>query len=463
MSSDNVPEFIRDSLKFGINLGLERMEELDRLLCNPEKDLKVIHVAGTNGKGSVVTFISSCLAEAGYKVGVYTSPFLERFSERLRIIDGKEGLDRLVNDETEGEISASDIERLSAAVKEASDRMTEDGFEHPTEFELMTALGYLWFKENNTDIVVLETGLGGRLDSTNVISHPEAAVIASIGFDHQDRLGNTISEITFEKTGIFKQGSPVFAVDPRSMLIGDEYKDDIRRVITEQAKEKNVSDLKFVDISEEQNNTEFTEDGRMLFEVFGEAYETHLLGNHQVLNAALAVKVLRDVFKLDYEVLREGISKARWKGRAELLSVEPPVILEGGHNVQCALSLMDTLKLMCNGRFKNLKFRVVIGVMADKNVEGIIRTYREAGLDPVEVYAVRVDNARSMPPDALSKIVRVVYNNSIMPISFESARDAVSEACQKTKEDGVPLLVTGSLYLIGEVRGKLCTITENWR
>ena len=459
--TDSVPEFIKDSAKFGINLGLERMIELDRLLGQPQKDLKVVHVAGTNGKGSVVTFLSSCLAQAGYKVGVYTSPFLERFSERLRIIDGAEGLDRLVSDETEGEIKDEDLARLSQMVKDASDNMTSRGFEHPTEFELMTALGYLWFKENDTDIVVLETGLGGRLDSTNVFDDPLAAVITSIGFDHQDRLGETIEQITSEKAGIFKTGAPVFASDPSYMLIDEDSKEKIRKTLIEHADEKKVSDLVFVKPS--SDTVSFTEDGHMQFSAFGEVYETRLQGEHQVLNATLALAVLKNVFKLPYEVLAEGIKKARWKGRAELLCAEPAVILDGGHNVQCSQSLIRTLKQMCGGRFKDLKFRVVMGVMADKNVEGMIRTFREEGLDPAEVYTVRVNNARSMAPDELLKIIRVVYNNSIMPAAYEDASEAVSEACRKTREDGIPLLVTGSLYLIGEVRKELCTITDNWR
>ena len=459
--TDNVPEFIKDSAKFGINLGLERMTELDRLLGDPQKDLKVVHVAGTNGKGSVVTFLSSCLAVSGLKVGVYTSPFLERFSERLRIINGAEGLDRLMTDETEGEINDDDLSRLSQQVKEASDDMTSRGFEHPTEFELMTALGYLWFKENNTDVVVLETGLGGRLDSTNVFDKPLAAVITSIGFDHQDRLGDTIEQITSEKAGIFKTGIPVFASDPDYMLIDEDSKVKIRKTLIEQASAKEVSDLVFVkpDLTE----VSFLKNGLMQFKASGDLYETRLLGEHQVLNATLALKVLRDVFDMPYEVAAEGIKKARWKGRAELLSSDPAVILDGGHNVQCAESLMKTMKQMCGGRFSDLKFRVVIGVMADKNVEGMIRTYREAGLDPAEVYTVRVNNQRSMAPDSLLNIIKIVYNNSIMPAAYEDASEAVSEACRKTREDGIPLLVTGSLYLIGEVRGILCTITDNWR
>lgn len=461
MSDNGVPSFIEESAKFGINLGLERMIELDRLLGDPQKDLKVVHIAGTNGKGSVVTFISTCLAQAGYKVGVYTSPFLERFSERLRIIDGQSGLNRLLEDEDEGEISEGDLSRLSDLVKEASDDMVSRGFEHPTEFELMTVLGYMWFAENNVDVVVLETGLGGRLDSTNVFDSPLATVITSIGFDHQDRLGDTIEQITAEKAGIFKEGVPAYACDPSQMLIDAPEQEKIRNTLISCADAVKTSGLTFV--SANPDSASFTKEGTMSFEAFGALYETRLLGRHQVLNATLAISVVRDVFGVDEKTLAQGVMKARWKGRAELLSMEPAVILDGGHNVQCAQSLMQTLKEICGGRFKDMKFRVVMGVMADKNVEGMIQTYKDLGLDPAEVYAVRVNNPRSMDPDALSLLIRVVYNNSIMPVSSDSAGDAVAQACRKSAEDGIPLLVTGSLYLIGEVRGILCTIIDNWR
>ena len=143
MSENKTPEFLTEALKFGINLGLDRMEKLTSLLGDPQKDLKAVHVAGTNGKGSVCTYIASVLAASGKKVGIFTSPFLERFSERMRIIDGREGLDRLFSDETYGEIGSSDLERLSEKVREASDRMVTEGFEHPTEFELVTAICFL--------------------------------------------------------------------------------------------------------------------------------------------------------------------------------------------------------------------------------------------------------------------------------------------------------------------------------
>ena len=453
-----IPGFLTDACKFGINLGLDRMIELDRRLGNPQDDLKVIHVAGTNGKGSTVSFISSCLAAAGLRVGVYTSPFLERFSERMRIIDGPEGLAELEKNEAHGEITDSDLLRISNEVKAACEGMVGDGFEHPTEFELVTAICYMWFKERQADIVVLETGLGGRLDSTNVIREPVACVITSIGLDHQDRLGDTIDKITGEKAGIFKPGVPVFAADPDDMLLSGDMKDAVRRTLVSEA-QRTGTEITFVSADEE--SAEFKKDGGMTFEYEGKTYETGLAGRHQVLNASLAIRTLTDSMNIPQEALREGITATRWKGRAELISTDPPVILDGGHNAQCAQSLMDTLARMCGGRFSDKIMRVVIGVMKDKNVEDMIRTFKDGGLDPVEVYTVRVDNPRSMDPAALHNIFNLVYNTSITPVTFENAREAVTEAYRKSLEDGIPLLVTGSLYLIGEVRGTLCTITEN--
>ena len=245
------------------------------------------------------------------------------------------------------------------------------------------------------------------------------------------------------------------------MLIDECEKDKIRDTLIKLASEKETAGLTFVDASPE--SAVFTEEGKMVFEAYGRKYVTALQGRHQVLNATLAIRVLQDVLGIDEDVLAEGIAKARWKGRAELLRTEPAVILDGGHNVQCAQSLMTTLGQMCAGRFADMRFRVVMGVMADKNVEGMIQTYKELGLNPAQVYAVRVDNPRSMAPADLSLLIRIVYNNSIMPVIFDSAKEAVAEACRKSEEDGIPILVTGSLYLIGEVRGTLCTITDNWR
>jgi len=458
MGNGAVPEFLNDALKFGINLGLTRMNELDRRLGDPQKNLKVVHIAGTNGKGSTVAFLSTILAQGDLKVGVYTSPYLERFSERMRIIDGREGLSDLERDESLGEIPEEDLNRLGEEVRKASDEMVAAGFEHPTEFELVTAICYLWFAEQNVDVAVLETGLGGRLDSTNVFEHPLATIITSIGFDHQDRLGNTISEIASEKAGIFKTASPAYATDPRDMLLEEEYKHDVRRTLLNKA-DKAGAPLEFVHVSDE--TAAFTTDGKMLFECFEEEYETSLLGRHQVHNAALAIKVAKDVFGLEQDVIYEGVRRTKWKGRCELIHANPEVILDGGHNVQCAQSLTEVLSELKGGELRGKKMRVLMGVMADKNVGGMIRTFKDGGINIEELILVKVNNPRSMDPDDLYNLFYFVYNSSIKAETFDDARKGAAEALKRTLSDGIPLLVTGSLYLIGEVRGTLCTTTDN--
>lgn len=452
--TEDTPEFLKDALKFGINLGLERMNRLDELLGDPQKSLHVIHVAGTNGKGSTVSFISSILASAGLKVGIYTSPFLERFSERIRIIDGRTGLDSYLQDETYGEISAEDLSQLSDRVKKAAEQMTAEGAEHPTEFELVTAIAYLYFAMKQTDIVVLETGLGGRLDSTNVFDDPICTVITSIGYDHTDRLGTTIEAITSEKAGIIKRNRPVIASDPYEMYLSHEDAQKVEEVIRDTAREKDAP-LKFVRAGKYFER--YTADGRMLFSFEGEmaVYDTRILGTHQIRNAALAVACARQIPVVSDEDIAYGIRHTMWKGRAELLSTDPVVILDGGHNPQCASSLVGVLGKMLDGRLCEGKIRIVLGAMADKDITGMLKALATGAPDIVEILCTKVNNPRSLSSAELCNYVQLVYNNVIKTECFEDACSAVSEAYARSCADGIPLLVTGSLYLIGEIRGHL--------
>lgn len=454
MSSDNTPEFLKDALKFGINLGLERMEALDNLLGNPQKDLKVIHIAGTNGKGSTASFISSIMAASGKRVGVYTSPFLERFSERMRVIDGREALENLETDETIGEISDSDLSRLSALVEDAANTMEKNGLEHPTEFELVTAICYLWFKEQKVDIAVLETGLGGRLDSTNVIENPLCTVITAIGLDHTDRLGETIDLITAEKVGIFKKGCPAVVCDPDEMILDENFKGVVRDVVINRANELDVP----VEFTTAGNITPtYTLDARMHFKLEGDdtIYTTKLLGLHQTRNAAAAIACARKIEGVTEEDITFGIAHATWKGRAECLCLDPVVMMDGGHNDQGAQSLATVLGDVLDGTLKGKPWRVVMGVMKDKNVDGMLNKLHEGGVNLYDVRTVLVNNSRSMNPNELSEKIKNVYNSTVKVSSFEDAREAVKIAYQDSLDDGMPLLVTGSLYLVGEVRGVL--------
>lgn len=454
MSSDNTPSFLKDALKFGINLGLERMNALDEILGNPEKDLKVVHIAGTNGKGSTAAFITSILASSGKKVGVYTSPFLERFSERMRVIDGREGLLCFEKDETYGEISEEDLKRLSDKVEQAANEMSANGMEHPTEFELVTAICYLWFKEQNVDIAVLETGLGGRLDSTNVIENPLCTVITAIGMDHTDRLGETIDLIAAEKAGILKSGSPAVLSDPDEMILDQESRNIVRKVFMHRAEELGVN----IEVSHAGDmDPVYTDDARMEFTLSGDEnkYSTRLMGKHQMKNAAAAIACARHIDGVTEADIVFGVYHTVWKGRAECLSLNPIVIMDGGHNDQGAQSLSSVINDILDGRLKGNKLRAVMGVMKDKNVDGMIHYLHQGGVNLCDVRTVRVNNTRSMDPNELANKIKLVYNNSVKVLSREDACEALKEAYSDSVADGMPLLVTGSLYLAGEVRGVL--------
>ena len=293
MHDGKVPEVLTGALQFGIKPGLERITALMNLLGNPQDSFRSIHIAGTNGKGSVATFISSIMASGGSKVGVFTSPYLERFSERIRIIDGKAGLDKYTQDDSYGEISSEDLEKYSEQVKKAREKMVAGGLcDEPTEFELITAICFLYFAEKKIDVAVLEVGLGGRLDSTNIIKDPLVTVITALGLDHTGVLGNTISEITGEKAGIFKEGSPAVCFDPDLMILPDKMKPDVRATLISKAEEKGI-ELSFAGSKKAFESARFTEDGRMEFTYKGTVYSTALNGRHQIGNAITAIEAAR--------------------------------------------------------------------------------------------------------------------------------------------------------------------------
>ena len=292
MPENGIPSVLTGALQFGIKPGLERINRLLELLGDPQDQIKAVHVAGTNGKGSVCTFLSTMLACDGRKVGVFTSPYLERFSERIRIIDGREGAAALAEDDSYGEIPSDRLNELAEKVRIAQERMLSEGLEHPTEFELITAIGFLYFAEEKVDVAVLETGLGGRLDSTNVIDEPLATAICAIGLDHCKVLGSTVSEIASEKAGIFKPGVPAVCLDPDDMILSEEMRSDVRKTLTDMALEKN-SPLTFITVKDAVKTAKFGMDGKMSFELDGRRYSTFLNGRHQVSNAALAIALAR--------------------------------------------------------------------------------------------------------------------------------------------------------------------------
>ena len=465
---DQIPKFLTEANRFGINPGLTRIKRLCELLGHPEKSFRVIHIAGTNGKGSATAFASCMLASSELKVGVYTSPFLERFSERIRVIDGYEGLISYSEDDSYGEIDTDSLYRLSEEVRKACDKVTAEGIEHPTEFELVTAVCFLYFKEQGIDIAVMETGLGGRLDSTNVFDDPIATVITSVGLDHMGVLGDTVADIAHEKAGIFKKGCPAFCPDPHSMILTPEEADAVEKRLKEEA---DLTGCPLTFISPRTDTVRYTDDHRMRFvsdALGGREIITSLAGDHQCSNCSVAVSAVLEAAamwpQITADTCMEGIRLTRWKCRAEIMSDDPCVVLDGGHNPQGARSFVDVYGRLDGGKLIDKPVRLVTGVMGDKDISGIVEQYKAGGLKIGEIWPVKVDNPRTALPDDLYNIFNKVYNKEIDRGGSDIPEEAVRLAYARSQTDNMPLVVTGSLYLLGQVRGTLkgiigCTTT----
>lgn len=435
----NAIEKIHQFNRFGSRLGLERMTVLLDKLGNPHEDLDVIHVAGTNGKGSVCKYLEEGLSACGYKVGLYTSPFIERFNERIRL----GGAD----------ISDEDLQIFTERVLKASDEMVAEGLDSPTEFEVVTAIAFLYFKEKGADITVLEVGLGGSGDSTNVVKKPLACAITSIAFDHMDRLGNTLAEIAVNKAGIIKEGVPVISNVPER---------EAAVVIAGTAYEKNS---KLYDISKNKfmifDETPFSQ--KVSMEIYGTDYsdvEISMTGKHQGENLKTAltiIEVLRKERKIKVErsKLYQGLKRAVQPGRFEVLvgkSVSggeadagqyerPMVIIDGAHNEAGACALRETVSRYFEGQ----RVLLVTGMLADKQVDDILK-YFTAITDKMII--TEPDNPRKLSLDRLGEILNKM---GIEPVKAKDAREGVKLAESMLDEYDL-ILFAGSLYLIGDVR-----------
>lgn len=424
---DKIHEFNR----FGSILGLERMNVLLEKLGNPHKDLKVIHVAGTNGKGSVCKFLEEGLSACGYNIGLYTSPFIECFNERIRL--GGEN------------ISDEDLDVFSRRVLAAAGEMVDEGNDSPTEFEVVTAVALLYFAEKAADIVILEVGLGGKGDSTNVMDKPLICAICSISYDHMDRLGNTIEEIAADKAGIIKPSVPV---------ISNVDNHDAAAVIARTAYDKNS---RLYDISSVKvgifDETPFSQSVTM--ELYGTDYsdvEISMVGRHQGenLKTALAIiEVLRKAgeIKVDREPLYEGLKRAIQPGRFEILrkgsqnTGDPMVVADGAHNEAGARALRDTM----HENFRNRKILLVTGMLAEKETDKILEAF--AGITH-DIIVTEPDNPRKLDADKLADQIRRM---GIEPVAVTATEESIRLA-QKVWKDYDVVLFAGSLYLIGYVR-----------
>lgn len=396
--------------------GLERISALLEKLGNPQNELRFVHVAGTNGKGSICAMLASVLKSAGYKTGLFTSPYLSRFTERMKI-NGKE-------------ITEAQVAALVEEIKPLADSMDD----HPTEFEMMTAAALLWFYREKCDIVVLEVGLGGRLDATNVIPHPECAVIANIGLDHTAILGDTLEQIAFEKAGIIKENSSVVLYQQCG-----EVMNVIRDVCDMRNSRLTVPD--FDDIA-----TEFDSLYGQVFTYRGDAYSIPLLGEHQQYNAVCAIEavnVLREAgFNIEQSDLEAGLYAVAWPARFELVHDEPCFIVDGGHNPQCAWALAESIRKY----FPDVKRVLLMGMLKDKDYNRVVEL-----LAPLfdEFVVVTPDNPRALPAEALGAVLEK-YGKPVTVCG--SIPEAVQTAVDAARELEGMVCSAGSLYICGEIR-----------
>ncbi|AIY84304.1 MAG: bifunctional folylpolyglutamate synthase/dihydrofolate synthase [Clostridium baratii] len=432
MDYKNAMKYIKEVGNFGSNYGLERTERLLELLGNPHKKIKVIHVAGTNGKGSTTSMIASMLINEGFKTGMYTSPFLEEFEERIQI-------DRR-------NISKEDVATYVEIIKEAVDKVIEEGYTHPTEFEIITCIMFKYFYDKKVDYAVVEVGLGGRLDSTNVVN-PVLSVITSISLDHTNILGNTIEEIAREKGGIIKENTPLILY-PQEKI---EARDVLSKICNEKSSEiyeVKKENAKLIDI----NNEEFYQ--RIKINGLNKEYEINLklLGEHQIINcivALTAVEVLSKIEGFKLKNIEKGIESAVWKGRLEVLNKKPLIVIDGAHNIQGIKSLKENIEKYFN--YNNM--HLLIGILADKQVEDMINEIVPLSSD---VIALTPNSYRA---ELASELEKEIYKVNKNVKSFESYKEGFLSVYKKAKEDDM-ILVTGSLYMIGEMRGIINNIIK---
>ena len=425
MNYEESLKYIQETHKFGIRLGLDNMSKLLELLGNPQDKLNIIHVAGTNGKGSTCSFITSILKECGYKVGLYTSPYLETFTERIRI-----------NGEN---IPEEDVARIVTLIREKIEQMVSEGYSYPTEFEIVTTMAFYYYCEQEVDFVALEVGLGGRYDATNIIKKSDVSVITSISLDHVGILGDTVAKIAYEKGGIIKENGVAVVYDQS---------DEAKNIIKDICKEKNA---KYIEVKFDDINVKQSDINSQVYDcsIMGQRYEDleiQLIGDHQINNSMLAlsaIEVLKELknLNLNEKDIRKGLLNTRWPGRIEKIMDKPTFIIDGAHNEDGARSLAKAIAKNFNGK----KATLLIGMLEDKDIDGVLEI-----LMPYfnKVITTTPDNDRAINCETLREKISK-YVDDVVAIS--NIEDAVNYTLRNAKEDDV-IISSGSLYMIGTVR-----------
>ena len=400
----------------GSRPGLSRITELLAAIGNPEKQLRCIHIAGTNGKGSTSAMLDSILRKAGYRVALFTSPYLYRFGERMQV-NGEPISDAAL---------CRVIERIRPAVDAMADR--------PTEFELITAAAFSWFAEEKVDVAVIEVGMGGRLDATNVLEAPLLSIITGISLDHTAYLGDTVEAIAREKAGILRADVPA--------VCGDVFP-SVRAVLTAEA-EAHGTAATFVDPSALRDILP-TRFGTTFSYRTREGVGIPFAAVYQPKNAALVLDACDALaargLALPEEAIREGLAAVRWPGRFEYLRHDPDVVFDGSHNPEGIAAAHESIKRLYPG-----KFLLLTGVMKDKDFSAMIETLAP---DVAEVFCVRPDNPRALPAAALAEAWQAAGASAR---GFDTVDAAMAEALAAAHAQALPLFILGSLYLYREAR-----------
>ncbi|MEA3458005.1 MAG: folylpolyglutamate synthase/dihydrofolate synthase family protein [Candidatus Thermoplasmatota archaeon] len=425
MDCNETLNWLYDFQKFGINLGLKRIGYISKELGNPHKNYKVIHVGGTNGKGSVCRFLESILTSAGYKVGVYTSPHLQHISERIMIGNKRISDEKLVS--------------LAHNVKPIINMMVKNN-DPPTFFEIITAMAFQYFSDENVDFAVMEVGLGGRYDATNIVD-PMVSIITNVSLDHQNILGKNVKDIASEKAGIIKNNVPIVTAA----------KEDSLKIIENVANDRNapiyqVEDKKWKRLNHNQGGQEFYINGSLK----DYSVRTQMLGEHHGENIALTIAAIENlqmsgVYIIDTNIL-DGIEKTFNPGRMEIVGYNPVILLDGAHNKAGMESLGDSIK----NDFEYDKLTLVLGILSDKDILSMLPT-----IVPLAdiIITTKSNNNRACEPSDLKGMITKVDNKKKVVVK-EKIKDAIDYAKSISKKKDL-ICITGSLFTVGEAKDYL--------
>lgn len=444
--------------KHGIKLGLDNTRKLLSLLGNPQESFKAVHIAGTNGKGSASAMIASILKTAGFKTGLFTSPHMASFTERIRV-DSIEITENEVVEFTDEIQTVIEKSRESGVISHHSELRTPDSELNPTFFEFVTAMAFLYFKRKGVHWAVIETGMGGRLDATNILM-PEASVITNVSHDHKEFLGNSLKEIAGEKAGIIKEGVSVVSASQEA---------DTTDVLNKKASEEKTriftfgKDFRAKPKKLDMRGIVFDYEGKSRLEDLF----VPLCGMHQIENASVAVRaieLLMDKEPISYDSIREGLADTSWPGRLELLKMDEnyDILIDGAHNPDASMILADSLRNYFLPYYKRIM--LILGIMADKDMAGIMKP-----LLPIasEIIMAAPEYERAASPEKLSEIARLFGYDSMTAHSLKEAIDIAAGKAMASSQSRDLIVITGSFYTIGDAKialgnkGTLTTLRES--